>query len=228
MRGALGWERRANLRTTNKARSHTHTQAQATQPLHRGPSTPIPTAFQQVTAQSLGCDKSNVVLRGPLCARGPPRERRRRRGTRSPTWGGDASGAKRRAATVHGGGRNRRCRRVPRHGGQRREVRLRHGGARLQTHRQIPPARNVRPSDGGHRVGGKAIGGTERYRRCHRRHPCGSAVDAAVDAARRAGHGGGGADSGAGGWRNAGGGAGTCSNGRRRCLRNHRWGLGSR
>jgi len=47
LRGALGWERRANLRTTNKARSHKHTQAQATQPLHRGPSTPIPTAFQQ-------------------------------------------------------------------------------------------------------------------------------------------------------------------------------------
>jgi len=46
LRGALGWERRANLRTTNKARSHTHTQAQATQPLHRGPPTPIPTAFQ--------------------------------------------------------------------------------------------------------------------------------------------------------------------------------------
>jgi len=48
LRGALGWERRAKLRTTNKARSHTHTQAQATQPLHRGPPTPIPTAFQQV------------------------------------------------------------------------------------------------------------------------------------------------------------------------------------
>jgi len=30
LRGALGLERRANLRTTNKARSHTHTQAQAT------------------------------------------------------------------------------------------------------------------------------------------------------------------------------------------------------
>jgi len=45
LRGALGWERRANLRTTNKARSHTHTQAQASQPLHRGPPTPIPTAF---------------------------------------------------------------------------------------------------------------------------------------------------------------------------------------
>jgi len=47
LRGALGWERRANLRTTNKARSHTHTQAQATQPLDRGPPTPIPTAIQQ-------------------------------------------------------------------------------------------------------------------------------------------------------------------------------------
>jgi len=46
VRGALGWERRAILRKTNKARSHTHTQAQATQPLHRGPPTPIPTAFQ--------------------------------------------------------------------------------------------------------------------------------------------------------------------------------------
>jgi len=48
LRGALGWERRANLRTTNKARSHTHTQAQATQPLHRGPPTPISTAIQHV------------------------------------------------------------------------------------------------------------------------------------------------------------------------------------
>jgi len=46
VRGALGWERRANFRATNKARSHTHTQAQATQPLHRGPPTPIPTALQ--------------------------------------------------------------------------------------------------------------------------------------------------------------------------------------
>jgi len=46
LRGALGWERRANLRTTNKARLHTHTQAQATQPLHRGPQTSMPTAFQ--------------------------------------------------------------------------------------------------------------------------------------------------------------------------------------
>ena len=34
----------------------------------------------------------DVELRGPLCARGPPRGRRRRRGTRSPTRGGDASG----------------------------------------------------------------------------------------------------------------------------------------
>jgi len=48
LRGALGWERRAILRTTNKARSHTHTQSQATQPLHRGPPTPIPTAIEQV------------------------------------------------------------------------------------------------------------------------------------------------------------------------------------
>jgi len=52
LRGALGWERRANLRTTNKARSHTHTQAQATQPLHRGPPTSFPTAFQQTPAPS--------------------------------------------------------------------------------------------------------------------------------------------------------------------------------
>jgi len=42
LRGALGWERRAILRTTNKARSHTHTQAPATQPLHRGPPNPYP------------------------------------------------------------------------------------------------------------------------------------------------------------------------------------------
>jgi len=54
LRGALSWERRANLRTTNKARSHTHTQAQATQPLHRGPPTPIPTAFQQVMGPEPG------------------------------------------------------------------------------------------------------------------------------------------------------------------------------
>jgi len=47
LRGALGWKKRANLRTTNKARSHTHTQAQFTQPLHRGPPIPILTAFQQ-------------------------------------------------------------------------------------------------------------------------------------------------------------------------------------
>jgi len=54
LRGALGWERRANLRTTNKARSHTHTQAQATQPPHRDTPTPIPTAFQQLRAQRGG------------------------------------------------------------------------------------------------------------------------------------------------------------------------------
>ena len=46
LRGALGWEKRAILRTANKARSHTHTQAQATQPLHLGPPIPILTAFQ--------------------------------------------------------------------------------------------------------------------------------------------------------------------------------------
>jgi len=49
LRGGLGWERWANLRTTNKARSHKHTQAQATKPVHRGPPSPIPTAFQQVS-----------------------------------------------------------------------------------------------------------------------------------------------------------------------------------
>jgi len=47
LRGALRWERRANLRTTNKALSQTQTHARATQPLHRNPPTPIPTAFQQ-------------------------------------------------------------------------------------------------------------------------------------------------------------------------------------
>jgi len=54
LRGALGWGRRANLRTTNKARSHTHTQAQATQPLHRGPPTPIRTAFQHSSRRRPG------------------------------------------------------------------------------------------------------------------------------------------------------------------------------
>ena len=49
LRGALGWDRRANRRTTNKARSHTHTQAQTTQPHHRGPRTPIFTAFYHVS-----------------------------------------------------------------------------------------------------------------------------------------------------------------------------------
>jgi len=54
LRRALGWERRANLRTTNKACSHAHTQAQATQSLHRGPPTPIPTAFQRVMGPEPG------------------------------------------------------------------------------------------------------------------------------------------------------------------------------
>jgi len=53
-RQALGWERRANLRKTNKAQSHTPTQAQASQPLHRGPPTPIPTALQQVMGPEPG------------------------------------------------------------------------------------------------------------------------------------------------------------------------------
>jgi len=54
LRGAVGWERPSDLRTTNKPRSHTYTQAQATQPLHRGPPTPIPTAFQQVMGPEPG------------------------------------------------------------------------------------------------------------------------------------------------------------------------------
>jgi len=54
LKGALGLERRAILRTTNKARSHTHTQAQATQPLHRGPPTPLPTAIQQLMVPEPG------------------------------------------------------------------------------------------------------------------------------------------------------------------------------
>jgi len=48
LRDALGCEKRANLGTTNKARSHTQTQAHATQPLHRGPHIPFPTAFQLI------------------------------------------------------------------------------------------------------------------------------------------------------------------------------------
>jgi len=62
LRGALGWERRANLRTTNKARSHTHTQAQATQPLHRGPPTPIPTAFQHKDTKLVMSDVTAKLL----------------------------------------------------------------------------------------------------------------------------------------------------------------------
>jgi len=54
LRGALGWERRANLRKTNKASSNTHAQAQATEPLHRGPPVPIPTAIQQEPAVKTG------------------------------------------------------------------------------------------------------------------------------------------------------------------------------
>jgi len=77
LRGALGWERRANLRTTNKARSHTHTQAQATQPLHRGPPTPIPTAIQQ-SSPPLSCGSGR---RTPSRGHGPhcdPTDRVRR------------------------------------------------------------------------------------------------------------------------------------------------------
>jgi len=51
LRGALCWEKWANFRTTNKARSYKHTQVQATQPLHRGPPSPIPTSFQQITGR---------------------------------------------------------------------------------------------------------------------------------------------------------------------------------
>jgi len=47
LRGALGWEKWANLRTSNKARSHKRTQAQATQPPHRGLPFRILTAFEQ-------------------------------------------------------------------------------------------------------------------------------------------------------------------------------------
>jgi len=54
LRGALGWEKWAYLRTIDKARSQTHTQAQATQPLHRGPPSPIPIAFQQVVGPEPG------------------------------------------------------------------------------------------------------------------------------------------------------------------------------
>jgi len=67
LRAALGWERRANLRTTNEARSHTHTQAQATQPLHRGPPTPIPIAFQHPWV-GIGC----VLAPHPRPRLGPP------------------------------------------------------------------------------------------------------------------------------------------------------------
>jgi len=61
LRGALGWERRAILRTTNKARSHTHTQAQATQPLHRGPPNPYPHCESTHCTSLAPCDTSLVV-----------------------------------------------------------------------------------------------------------------------------------------------------------------------
>jgi len=54
LRGTLGWERRAKLRTTKTACSHTHTQGQATQPLYRGPSTPMLTVIQQVMGPEPG------------------------------------------------------------------------------------------------------------------------------------------------------------------------------
>jgi len=80
LRGALGWERRAILRTTHKARSHTHTQAQATQPLHRGPPTPIPTAIEQqrgddgATTAQRGGDGATTAQRGDDCATARRRE----------------------------------------------------------------------------------------------------------------------------------------------------------
>jgi len=46
LKGALGWEKWANRNTTNKERSHKHTEAQATQPLHCDPTSPIRIANQ--------------------------------------------------------------------------------------------------------------------------------------------------------------------------------------
>ena len=48
------WEEGRSGGTTNKARSHTYTQAQATQPLHRGPLSPIVTSFHQVMGPERG------------------------------------------------------------------------------------------------------------------------------------------------------------------------------
>jgi len=48
LKGALGWEKWVNLTTTNKARSHKHTHAQASQRLHHGPTYLMPTALQKV------------------------------------------------------------------------------------------------------------------------------------------------------------------------------------
>jgi len=45
---------KSKIQETNKARSHTYTQAQATQPFYRGPPSPIPTAFQQVMGPEPG------------------------------------------------------------------------------------------------------------------------------------------------------------------------------
>ena len=73
LRGALGWERRANLRTTNTARSHTHTQAQATQPLHRGPPTLISTAFQhRPVPRGRASSRSAAIHRTHVLSAGPP------------------------------------------------------------------------------------------------------------------------------------------------------------
>jgi len=66
LRGALSWERPAILRTTNKARSHTHTQAQATQPPHRGPPTPVPTANQQCRRPPRCASRYRFGDRSPL------------------------------------------------------------------------------------------------------------------------------------------------------------------
>jgi len=45
---------KSKIQETNKARSHTYTQAQATQSFYRGPPSPIPTAFQQVMGPEPG------------------------------------------------------------------------------------------------------------------------------------------------------------------------------
>ena len=61
LRGALGWERRANLMTTTKARWHTHTHK--LKPLNHFTVVPQPLSplrFSRFWARSRGCDKSKV------------------------------------------------------------------------------------------------------------------------------------------------------------------------